>query len=407
MSNNKFYVHENHNYNYLQDKNEDIDISKRTTVSDIIYKPKDLLGFSDKGIKNKTNDTIKNLNSQTHKILNVFLRTLHNTLFYDKTNGKRYRFYRSDMDEHVYVKIDLKDLITETGVSIKTKSLVKDIRFFRETVLSMSGMYLKSYTDDIDSSTPIFNQIRILNSTEEVFISFKDEVIKAMLNNYTTPIVVNGKDGYITLPINKINKSEINQYGTMLYEYISCNIYDFTLNEIPKDVNELFSFIGNDKGKFSQRYERMFLKAVESLEEHMGLKVFYIFEKTINNRSVKNVRLKVFKTDSYVKLESSEKLDIHIPHISSVENEIVFKYVNELVLLNSINNLDDIKNYKTGFKKLKSKSKPTVYTKSDIKENIVDEIILDSNGNEMYESWLVDENGMPLVNGEDLWGDDN
>ena len=74
----------------------------------------------------------------------------------------------------------------------------------------------------------------------------------------------------------------------------------------------------------------------------MGLKVFYVFEKTISGKSVKNVRLKVYKTNKYVKSEKSEALDKLIEDISVIKgNKNIFN-LNEWILQDSINNLHEV-----------------------------------------------------------------
>lgn len=338
-------------YKHLRIEGESRDVSKEKGIDEVSYKPKDLLGMSGKLVGDVKDETkIKSINSQHQKLLNIFLQTLHNTLFnYNEKGNNKYKFYSKVMPEdgYIYVKIDLKDLIIKLGNYSKTKTTAKDLRFLRDLIHSMQSMYMVYETiDGISESINYFNKINVDLNSEEVHVSFKDELVKPLLNNYNISVVPNGKEGYIIVPLNKYATSNINSYAMMLYEYISSNIFNCTVNSTPQDLEYFFSFINNDNyKKFSQKYSKIFLPAIESLEQHMGLKVFYVFEKTINGKSVKNVRLKIYKTKNYVCSEKSEALDKHIEDISIIKGNNNIFNLHEWILEDSINNLHEIPNY--------------------------------------------------------------
>lgn len=335
------------NYNYLRLEGANVDISKSTGLGELIYKSKDLLGMNDTGILLEEKGIKKNINIQNHKILNIFIQTLHNTIYREPKS--RYKFYKNTTendDNYIYIKLDIKDLMYKIGFSATGKNILKDVRFFKDSILSMQGMYKTYFSDEnkqVQSSISYFNKISVDMATEEIFVSFKDELVRPILNNYKTHILSDSNNGYVTIPVTKIQNSKINSYAIMLYEYISCNIYNCTINNTAHDLEYFFRFLNNDNyKKFSQKFERVFTPAIESLETDMGLKVFYIFEKTLGGKSVKNVRLKVYKTNNYKKLEKSEALDKEIPHVSVIgTNTDIFK-LNDLILMGSINNLDAI-----------------------------------------------------------------
>lgn len=337
-------------YNHLRNEDEERSMLKENGIDEVAYKPKDLLGMNGKLVEDvKDNSKIKAINVQHQKLLNIFLQTLHNTLFnYNEKGDNKYKFYNrvGEDEKYIYVKIDLKDLIIKLGNYSKTKNTAKDIRFLSDLIHSTQSMYMVYETEEGSSrSINYFNAIEVNPKTEEVFVSFKDEIVKPLLNNYNVSIIPNGKKGYIIVPLNKYSNSKINSYAMMLYEYISCNILNCTQNNTPQDLDYFFSFINNDNyKKFSQKYDKIFLPAIKSLEDAMGLKVFYVFEKTISGKSIKNVRLKVYKTTNYIKSEKSEALDKLIEDISVIKGNKNMFNLNEWVLQDSINNLHEVPN---------------------------------------------------------------
>lgn len=337
-----------YDYEHLKLEHTERDMLKENGIDEIVYKSKDLLGMQGKLVEDTKDKTkIKSINGQHQKLLNVFLQTLHNTLFnYNDRGENKYKFYTksSDSEDFIYIKMDLKDLVFKLGNYSKTKTTAKDMRFLKDFIHSMQSMYVVyDIEDGVSVSTNYFNRIEVNLNTEEIYVSFKDEIVKPLLNNYNLSVLPNGKDGYITVPITKYATTNINNYAMMLYEYISCNIYNCTHNNTPHDLEYLFSFMNNDNyKKFSQKFERVFLPAISSLEDDMGLKVFYVFEKTISGKSIKNVRLKVYKTKNYVKSEKSEALDLHIQEIEVIKGNRNIFNLNELILLDSINNLDSV-----------------------------------------------------------------
>ena len=157
-------------YRHLRMVEEERNMLKENGIDEVAYKPKDLLGMNGKLVEDiKDSTKIKSINVQHQKLLNIFLQTLHNTLFnYNEKGENKYKFYNRSMEEekYIYIRIDLKDLIIKLGNYSKTKTTAKDLRYLKDLLHSMQSMYMVYDTEDrVSDSINYFNKITVnLNS---------------------------------------------------------------------------------------------------------------------------------------------------------------------------------------------------------------------------------------------------
>jgi len=104
-----------------------------------------------------------------------------------------------------------------------------------------------------------------------------------------------------------------------LYEFILSNIK--SLNN-PFDIDYFIKYITNEKSsKLSTIIKRVLNKSILELEEMCGLKVYYLFEKNLDNvRYFKNVKIKVYKLKNYEQSEKSKKIDRDIKNITDMDD---------------------------------------------------------------------------------------
>lgn len=398
--------------------------SKSTTLGDLVYKSKQLSGLDIVTENPNAKGSIVNMSSFHHKLLNICIQTLHNNL----VNAT----HIYEHDGKIYSRVTLKSLIEKLGLHFSmvknkddssivelTSSSYKDIKFIIEKFLSMQGVYIKLKNSTLEEVFPLFEGIKYKNDKEEFYYCFEKRIFNSITNGYS-PLDYESsksKNSYITLNIKELHNKNITLHTMMFYEFLIAEKYSIVKHDKLYSLKTVVDYISNNnKWKPKRLINEILNPTIEQLEKEFGIKVYYFIERYLTNSRIKGLKFKVYLTDSYVDYENSKQRNsVEYPHIYEIENKDIFKLGDLSLYVKGDNcnfNIDEIPieilnvPNKKGFENNTKGKDVITYTKSDIEENIIDEIIIDSNGNEMYESWLTDSNGMPIINGEDLWGDD-
>ena len=211
---------------------------KTTSLGDLVYKSKQLSGLD---ILDKNKSSIKNMTDYHHKIMNVFLQKVHNSL-YDKKN-----FYkRSDMfQDEIYFKITYRQLVDKMGLGIETRT-TKDVRYLESQVEALSGIFMKIRDNSTIDSFPIFSNILIDTKEEELYFAFNKEILKSIAdNNRKIDGEIGSKSSYITLNITDLNSRNLSKSALMLYEFFLSNKINVTINTKRYSIDEVGEYISN------------------------------------------------------------------------------------------------------------------------------------------------------------------
>lgn len=325
---------------------------KTTSLGDLVYKSKQLSGLD---ILDKNKSSIKNMTDYHHKIMNVFLQKVHNSL-YDKKN-----FYkRSDMfQDEIYFKITYRQLVDKMGLGIETRT-TKDVRYLESQVEALSGIFMKIRDNSTIDSFPIFSNILIDTKEEELYFAFNKEILKSIAdNNRKIDGEMGSKSSYITLNITDLNSRNLSKSALMLYEFFLSNKINVTINTKRYSIDEVGEYISNrTNSKPSKILEMVIIPAITELENELGFRIFYMCETYIKRNKLKNITFKVFLGDKYEHYENSKSDDSNIDFIP-------FQDINNPNLFNS-----SIREYKYCWD-----NKLTNYNYKDISEELFGEIV--------------------------------
>lgn len=276
-------------------------VPKKSSLGDLVYKSKQLSGLD---IFDKSKSSIKNMTDYHHKIINVFLQRVHNSLYDRKNIYKRVDMFQDE----VYFKIGYKLLIDKMGLNVDGKQF-KDLRYLESQIESLSGIFMKIRDNSTIDSFPIFSNILIDRDEEELYFAFNKEIIKAIVNNNRRIDCEDGSSpSYITLNITDLHTKNLSQSAMMLYEFLLANITNVTVNLNRYPIDEITSYISNRTNiKPSQVLEKIIIPSIQEIEDKLNLTVFYMCETYIKRNKLKNITFKVYTNDKYVPYEKSNK----------------------------------------------------------------------------------------------------
>lgn len=292
---------------YLIDKNKGI--KRMVGLGEVAYKPKDMSGLNNNFIEFKDENgvsTIKYMTPNMYKIITVLLQHTNNSI----VDNKNIFSYDGDM----YIRIPFDYVINKCGGDGK----IKHRRNFRNIILEMQGYTLSTSNETELRTMSVFKEIVYQYKTGDLYYSLNDKIIRSIVNDYCS-IFDDGRSGYIAYDARKINESDLSISAISLYEFILSNIK--SLNN-PFDIDYFIKYITNEKSsKLSTIIKRVLNKSILELEEMYGLKVYYLFEKNLDNvRYFKNVKIKVYKLKNYEQSEKSKKIDRDIKNITDIDD---------------------------------------------------------------------------------------
>lgn len=338
-------------------------------------------------ILNKPNQLIEinrcELNSLHNGVIDLCLHTCQSVMYVDREVKKK-NFKVSD-----YYDMEFKIPLDEFLMKLKGKNyIVKNEGYVENACSDLCKILIKTKSKHSFTARAIFSIMDVNFKTKTVTFKLTTDIIKAL----------NRESKFIGSDEEEENLEVESMYTS--YDYVSINAYNFTSPEralyenLIKNFWQLFKFSRN-----SMSYElRDFLELVGIDSQNMP----YIKRKIED--IVYNIQIKTGMELHYEydlgKYKKINKVKFKILNFRKSNNREILHFFknNEGFEEHKDNTTDNL--YIDHFENTKSKEIGVAikYTIDNAPiENIIDEIIIDSNGNEMYESWLPRE--------KEYWGE--
>lgn len=313
---------------------------KATTVCDIMYKSRELVGIG-KYIFYLT-DEEKNVIGQTdlkginYRIFNVLLQEAHNSMV-----DKNIFSLDIDKDNKPFFKSSLEKIMSKVNITSKgrvlTLSNAKDARYIKNLLLSISCMVFKASTDEYESSISVVPKLYI-ERNDNVYFTLDGNIIHAMKKGYSGEVFDKNIKGYFTLPIKEVHSKDLKDTTMLLNELVLSQNFCSTFNDGKKMYFDDFRrIITNSKDiKNSAFIKTILMPSIIELEEKLGIRLYVVFELFSYNNKIKEVHFKPYMTNSYMNSEFSKSSNSpKMPHIDTIIDWNIF-YMEKSVYDNSI-----------------------------------------------------------------------
>ena len=315
------------------------------------------------------------------------------------------------MIDNTYV-VNILDAIKFISDNKDSKSILKENKRIEGLINSLTNLKLITHDMYSISNMVIFPYVYYNKSTGDIKYKLYKDIEMSFINKNKFIVdsvreseIKNPPSAYYTrIYLSDTDKSKNCTVATKsLYQIICNNIFRFesnNINYINFTIDEFRASCGynykakldtikteDDNGKEIINY----VKAIDYSEKSVSYSNMKDFKRHVINK-IKDEMLDCYGLAIDFEIESFGKNIKNVCMLVDTDEEnykAISKRAKSSVENESPEKLTKKKSKKKGFENNVKGKEVITYTKSDIEENIVDEIILDCNGNEIYESWII------------------